>query len=171
MYSSYEELIADYIKGKADALYTFACMDFAYYCTLMNKQCPLEEVQTVWQHCYDITSFIKNTFDHESAGKLAAAMDEMIKNKDQESLTATIKIVFDSIRQRINVAALAEFKLSPELRQQMMDFETSIGVDNGKYYLLRASSGRRKTVPFYKRKSFMMLIVFVMIVCGLFFFV
>lgn len=168
MYSSYNEIIDDYIQGKSDTIYLYACLDFAYYCSLMNKQHPLEEVQLVWQHCYDLAKFNAETMSNPKASKLVAAMDQMLEKKDQPSLTNACKIVFDTIKENINIQNLEEFHLSKDLRDQIMNFETSIGIDNGKYYLLRATIGKdMDDKPFYLRKSFIMLVIFVLLVFGL----
>ena len=49
IFESYEDFVNNYVKGKSEALFTMACLDFLYHCVLMKNETELDVCYKVWQ--------------------------------------------------------------------------------------------------------------------------
>ena len=133
IFESYEDFVNNYVKGKSEALFTMACLDFLYHCVLMKNETELDVCYKVWQHSYDVAKFAADTLANKDAAEMIRLMDVMIDKKDAASYAETFKWVQSALGRYIDVS---KFKADNELSEQckkMIEFETSIGIDSKEY--------------------------------------
>ncbi len=70
IFESYEDFVNNYVKGKSEALFTMACLDFLYHCVLMKNETELDVCYKVWQHSYDVAKFAADTELSEQCKKM-----------------------------------------------------------------------------------------------------
>ena len=166
IFESYEDFVNNYVKGKSEALFTMACLDFLYHCVLMKNETELDVCYKVWQHSYEVAKFASDTLANKDAAEMIRLMDVMIDKKDAASYAETFKWVQSALGRYIDVS---KFKADNELSEQckkMIEFETSIGIDSKEYYEIRRGSIKRKLRKIFNRRVIFVLLLFYVLLTG-----
>ncbi len=170
-----DEVAAKFVDGDGHAAFLLACLDFAYYVQLMNRQSPLEDCQIMWQHSRDLARFSHEKKNCAKGGQLLKLMDDMLVSQNQEAFMECFRFVIVSLKADVNFSDIAGFAISDEKLNAAYAFESREGIENANYQLLRAllknggkSLSRKKIgkvgiLKFLALVSFLLLIGYVVV--------
>ncbi len=133
-----DELGGHFLSGDGQAAFLLACLDFSYYVQMMNRRCPLEDAQIMWQHSLDLAHYSCEKCQCKDGKMLLHFMQNMLKNQDENAFMECFKFVIVSMKKHLKFDELVVFKMSPEIQDAIAVYERKQGIDNDKYRLLRA---------------------------------
>ncbi len=142
---SYSQIVGKYIAGDSRAPFLLSCIDFMYYVQLMSRNAPLEQAQLVWQHARDLARYSSEKKNCSDATLFLKAMDEMLEQKDQKSLTVAFDIVKKAVRESIEISDAVQTEYDSSLMQVYADCDKVNGILSEQYFLLRAIFQNKKS--------------------------
>lgn len=169
---TYEEIINNYLKDDPKAMFLFACLDFGYYMKLISSSEPIEDAKIVWDHIYDIVNYLSLVKKYDLAIKMKESMDLMLKEQNEQALKSCISIVFPEIANNVDLNSSKSYVISKNMKESIIEFENSIGINGEKYQLLRSVKdlSGKNVIKFNNKISknifyFVIAIIATMILC------